>query len=302
MTRKSLKDRTTLHWNQWHSNNVVSFESTISGVGRGEQKIVEEYVLRGSPAQLHGGYEHSYDILDKYGAKWEVKEIDSSLEIRPGKDGIRSADEIVDVLRDVFFELDRTFQKYSHRSPLSDFVMKGKSKVQEGSIPKGLVFGGTNENPIGLIKLLQELADDVNGSQTTKIRAEIIVDGTRFDRQFDLLDLMKIVPYTGVKTSLEEMMFKEIREMKHAKFVLEPAMIEDLWRSSSMASKAFKYVDGLILTNEIDGYALLKTQEVDDHLTFERVSAGKSKFKLVQRKRPPVVKQKELVQTEFDFS
>ena len=126
--------------------------------------------------------------------------------------------------------------------------------------------------------------------------------GTKLvSRQFEMLDLLKIVPDLDSEISAKERLFKEIREMKHASYVLNPKMIAELWRTSSMPSKAFQYVSGLILTHRTDGYAFLPIEDVDKHLVFERVSAGKSKFKLVQRKKAPAVKHKDPVQMEFDF-
>lgn len=303
--RVSVKARTTVQWSPWRASNDVAFESTLSGVGRGEQKMLRELHLMGDKGALRGGYENSYDILDSRGQRWEVKEVDSNLEIRPGKDGIRSADELVDVLRDIVVDLDHLFERYESRRHqlLSNFVYSGKSKIIEGSIPKGMVFGQTHENPVGLIALLDDLAWHVLNSDRTMVQALIQVGRSKAEaRQFELLDLLKILPdMDAADVSVAERMYKEIREMKHASYILNPQMIAELWRTSSLPSKAFKYVSGLILVNEFDGYSIVPLKSIDKHMRFERITAGKSKFKLLQHPTKGTKKGRMPVQTEFEF-
>jgi len=313
--RVSVAERTKLLWTPWRKDNTVSFETNISGVGRGEQKMVEEFRIIGAEVKLHGGYEHSYDILDNFGLKWEVKEVDANLEIRPGKDGIRSADTLIDVLRGVFDSMHEILQQKDlfEDQPreiecLRDFIHRGKLKVHEGSIPKGLIFGKTNDNPKGLVAFIQDISSIINKHDFRGGRLDLhFADGastpTRHTTQIDIVDLLNIFPAFSPAYVLSpfEKMISKIKKSSFMSYILNPNLITELWNSSSLPSYAFKYVDGLLFVNEFDGYAVLNINKIDEFLIFERISAGKSKFKIIQKEKPIKQKVKIFKQTEFDF-
>jgi hypothetical protein len=56
------------------------------------------------------------------------------------------------------------------------------------------------------------------------------------------------------------------------------ALLEAAWKDMAKPSRAFEEVDGVILTNEDDGFAMITKNEIDNYLTFNRISLGTAKY------------------------
>jgi hypothetical protein len=56
------------------------------------------------------------------------------------------------------------------------------------------------------------------------------------------------------------------------------SLLTTAWENLAKPSRTFEEVDGVILANEDDGYAMITNSELNKYLTFNRISLGTAKY------------------------
>lgn len=178
----------------WSKGNNVDWQPANGvglGVGRGEDRIVWELGKLGRLAHTVGGSEQ-YDIIEASGMKWEVKEPDGSLSIRPGVAGRAATAELTKKIKEIVSTLLHALTLVTDPDAkiilnsemmngfeldvdgMRDFLAKAVLNIEKGEISNGLFFGGTNANKFGLMSIVTQISRFIAG------RRNNIVSSVRF--------------------------------------------------------------------------------------------------------------------------
>lgn len=199
-TAKTIFDRIDVPgFTPWSKDNDTAWQPEGGvglGVGRGEDKIVWEFKKLGRSASTAGGSEQ-YDIIETNGKRWEVKEPDSSLSIRPGVAGRAATAELTKKIKEVAGVLLHAFtlisgkearasltkklngdgalagDPYLQVDDIEQFLWEAITNIEKGEISHGLFFGKTRSNPFGLydiVKLVSEFIAERNDLKVTSIK------------------------------------------------------------------------------------------------------------------------------------
>lgn len=302
-TKKSTKEK--LHipgWRPWTRFNRVPWQPSEGvglGIGRGEEKVVWEFKKMGRQAKVVGG-SFGYDIIELDGRKWEVKEPDNMMSIRPGHVGRTSVSSLVQVIKGISRTIARAIE---HSVPidlagLESFSARSLKNVEKGEISKGFFFGGTSANPIGLVTIVRSISDwilkrafvDVTATLKHSTANKNVVIERKFaydeavhqiaSRYFacpnwkDLKDLasLDVDPDSFfASTFYDEAIFPYIRD---------PQLLSDLWNKGTSAKETFSETDGLIIVSEKEGFVVIPKAKLDRHVRFQRISQSSARFLL----------------------
>lgn len=197
-TAKTIFDRIDVSgFTPWSIDNDVAWQPEGGvglGVGRGEDRIVWEFKKLGRAANTVGGSEQ-YDIIEANGRRWEVKEPDSSLSIRPGVAGRAATAELTKKIKEIAGVLlhaftlvagkearalltsrlnnDRLASEWLSVNDIELFLWEAITNIEKGEISHGLFFGKTRTNPFGLydiVKLVSSFIDERRDLKATSVK------------------------------------------------------------------------------------------------------------------------------------
>ncbi len=226
-------------WVGWSQHNPEPFDRRLgagSAKGRGEHRYAWE--VGGTVAS---GRIDDYDVFEEDGLT-EVKEVHSkSRTVRVGNKGSSSGHRFAHWVRCIADDLrnvrDETVQ---------EFLRQKEERILVGELAKGLIFGETRENPIGLLQIIEM----VSGIANPYLRMPA-------DEMFSELVL---VPTADV-ISLHDSVFTD------------PSLLIREW-NAIRASDVFGHVVRMVFVNERLGYMRVPRESLDVVLRLANISQG----------------------------
>lgn len=266
----------------------VPYKPKQAGVGPGEERLA--HILGGS---VQGG-SVSYDVVDKAGNKWEVKEPDKGREIRPGTEGLVGFATARAKLESVIKRIDAVFGSGKMQMTMAAakelMTPESLSRIQKFCteeapfIVKGEISKGRIEQ---LYDVMGIIAQAVGGSTEKAGTAKKFV--SLRDGEHELTKDVDISTYVKVGKSLDysaDELNVTARDVlastfKSSAFKDPTRFMADVWDQAAKASQVFGKTSGVILVTP-DGYRVVPTAQLDDVLVFNRVTQGKPKFRVAK--------------------
>lgn len=272
-------------WVQWPEEALAIPYAGRTGVGPGEDRLA--FVLDG---EVQGG-SVSFDILDKDGNKWEVKEPSgSSGTIRPGTEG-RAAivstrqqlDRACRKMRQGLAKVDKSLDITEILSEdgiamIRKFLEKDVDMIKKGEISKGRM-----ERFYQVIRLIHHIVEDETGEDEQKY-VEMGDEEHTIEKNIDLRTYIRLGHFLNLTKSDLKV---EDSELFAAAFNYEPFLdpegfMDRVWNNAAKASEVFGHTSGIILVHP-DGYKIIPRDKLDEELKFCVISQAVPKFKIADR-------------------
>lgn len=232
----------------WSDGNVEPFEEHENSRGKGELKYINEHAGLGCRRPINDGEKWDAEFPD--GRTVQIKRLSNKgNEIRSGKDLPEKTAQIVGAIVPLLKELERfcdlgCFNGSSQDFlgyDIKEFLRKNRVGMFNMSYSSGALFGETSSNEVGLLQLLERV------------------------------NLVRDQPGSGMREKIQSLDEDVMR------LILEPRTLVEL--VSVPASQTFADRHMLALVHE-SGYWDIPISDVDDHLSFNRISEGKFCYKL----------------------
>lgn len=269
------------------------------GIGRGEEKVVWEFKKMGRQAKVVGGA-FGYDIVELDGRKWEVKEPDSEMSIRPGHVGRTSVSSLVQTIKGISRTIARAVE---HSVPvdlpgIDVFVERALKSVEKGEISNGFFFGGTKTNPRGLLDVVTSVSRWITSRNSHHVTTSLEYKSNR-----KTVNIERKTPYDSVIHQIASSYFsspnwKDLQDLASLDidpdslfastfydetvlpYIRDPSLLSKLWHSGTSARETFSETDGLIVVDEEDGFVVIPNSKLDRHVKFLRITQNTARFRL----------------------
>lgn len=250
-------------------STTIPFRSTKSGVGNGEEALLDE--LGGSLM----GYSASWDITDKNGLKWEVKEPGSSGIIRLCTSGRLPAGKVMSIVEPMCQQLLHAISQYHE-----DFVLLMQRDLPfdiESFIDEDVPLLLRGEITKNRYSRLNEIASAIEKmKQDTKSFHHVTLDNFNF--KVDSIIFAKIAAIIGSDDLYIDSKSGMLASLQHPAFD-NGKIIENTWNSITPAI-VFPDVDGVIVVSP-DGFCPIVREKFDFSFVFNGISQAVPKFKYI---------------------
>ena len=272
-------------WLNWDPKNPKKYREGNRDTGPGEEKIAWE--LGGSTQ----GHSVSYDVIDRDGNKWEVKEPNASDMIRPGIEGRRAVESIRQEIEEICRQLKRGFSRidfsalpaYESESTIKsfeveDFIQHDIGMIMSGELSQGRIVGKTRKNPVGLLQVLEYVRHMI-GDATCRPKRKVSWNGA--EREVDVGTYVHASRELGLSDSDIGVDVCDLfaGTFRHPAFLKPRSFIKEVWSRGVRASAVFGNVSGLVLVSPAQ-YMIVPHAELDDHLRFLYISKGEPRFEV----------------------
>lgn len=261
-----------------------------SGIGPGERRLAK--LLGG---EVMGGGE-SYDVVDREGNKWEVKEPTGGLkgEIRPGTEGLAAVQVAFSKIKHVIEQIDGVFgsKKRVKTAAAAEKVMDSATvkKIQEfvtseaPMLMKGEVSKGRMAKLLEILHLISAVLGDKEPSndEAKPKHVEMGDEETKVEKDVDLNTYVKLGKVMNLDAKdLNVTPGDMLRSSFSGRAFRDPdAFMEKSWNKAALASDVFGHTSGVILVSDVS-FRIVPRVELDKVLVFSRITKGFPHFKVL---------------------
>lgn len=261
------------------------------GVGAGEERLAKMF-----GCQVMGGLV-AYDLIDKEGKTWEVKEPSSPTgELRTGVDGRAAVQDVFDEIKRTVKRIDDVFVNATART--FKVMQAAESIMHPDDFKKARDFCA-EEAPMIMkgelshtrSKKLAEIIDTIGkytlNSETSEQRLVAQVDIKHGPDKLSwtvgpetYAEILMMFDDDASKQALKKLPREVVKNaFKFAAFHSSGQSVIDAWFKSVRASDVFGHTDGVILVLS-EGYRIVLKENLNDVFTFSRITKGIPHFKV----------------------